>query len=459
MRPSTKDSRPQSGGWLPSLGALGGFLGAALGHLAVVAAFELTGDASVWFKGPHGPPFFSLLAATAVFYGVLGAFLAPAGRRLSLSGIAFLVPALTIYAPMAVATRVFSWGSAADAAPTLKWFYLVLGVYALASTSAAAVIGARVCGRRGALAAVAGLAAATAAGMIVKRFVPVPAAAGWLPPLGSLADGVLTGFGIGAALAAALKIPAPLKSTGGSTMKKAVAAAVLLAVSAPAYALGTFALPAIKPLRLSAPVGQRPAVTRLPFVTTLDSFRLARTVVPLGSKQYHVALQRTRGGEWAVSLLEVGKRKLEFEAATLLSVIEKKSWKRNFGGLDYTVRLNGDALDFAADEHPLRRIRVPLRSLRLAVYDAAVPAPSLGPDWRVIVQIDLFRGGGMRSVTFLHAAGNDVSFYRVGAEGIGWTRKVKRSFADRHVALWMVDGDLMIETVAADAPAVLPLSR
>ena len=230
-------------------------------------------------------------------------------------------------------------------------------------------------------------------------------------------------------------------------MKQTLSALLVLTCAVNASASGLFTLPAMKPIQLAQNLGQRPSITKIPMLETLDSFRLTRTIVPLGTKQYHVALQRTRAGEWAISLLEVGKRKLEFEAANLLSVMAKHPWKRNFGGRDYTIKhdVAGAALIFAADDNPLGTIRVPLMSLRRAVYDAAVPVPSLGANWRMVFQIDLFRGAGMRSFTFLEAVGGDIVYHRVGAEAVDWTRKIKRSFGGKTVALMTVDGDLIIE--------------
>ncbi|OIO09138.1 MAG: hypothetical protein AUJ52_06945 [Elusimicrobia bacterium CG1_02_63_36] len=448
----TKDSNAPA---FIGLGALGGFSGAVLGHVLIVAAFKLTGDASVWFKGPHGPPFFSLLVATALFYAALAAALAPGGSRARAAAIAGGISALIIYLPMAVATRVFAWGEGPADPPTLKWFYLVLSVYAAASLAGTAAVGLSVRRRRAVFAALTGLAAAYLLNLLMRRFIPDAPPHGWLPTLGSLVDGTLTGLAVAAALAYFPEPKAVRELDGGTSMKHTVCAALLLAWAVPAHALGGFSLPAIQPLRLLAPVGLRPAEVKVPMLKTLDTFRLTRTVLPLGDKQYHLAIQTTRSEEWAISLLEVGvKNPHEFEAANLLSVLAKHPWKRAFGGRDYTVTFDeaGEALVFAADDSPLGVIRVPLRGLRLAVFDAAVLMPALGPDWRMVFQVDLFRGAGMRSFSFLKAQNGDVAFHRVGAEGVDRTRKVTRSVDGIQLALSIDDaGNLVVERLA-DAP-------
>lgn len=435
-----------------ALGAAAGLFGAALGHVLIVAAFETTGDASVWFKGPHGPPFFSLLVATAVFYACLAGALAPKGERARAAALAGAVSGGTLYLPMSLATRMFAWGEAPGEAPTLKWVYLVLVVYCCASLAGAAAAGFLARRPRGVRAALLGLSASYLVSLAIRRFIPPTVPHGWLPTFGSLVDGTLTGFGIGAALAY-FPLPKPIREIdGGTSMKKAVTAVLLFACASPSFALGGFTLPAIGPLRLEAPVGAAPAATKVPMVRTLDTFRFTRTILPLGNKSYHLALQAVRSDQWAISLLETGgKNPHEFEAASLLSVLAKHPWKRAFGGRDYTVTYDeaGEALVFAADDNPLGVIRVPLMSLRRAVWDAAIPMPSLGPDWRMIFQVDLFRGAGMRSFTFLRARGGDVSFHRVGAEAVDGTRKVTREVDGKKITLTIDDaGNLVVERLA-----------
>ncbi|MFH1725914.1 MAG: hypothetical protein ABII00_14995 [Elusimicrobiota bacterium] len=216
-------SRPGPERGSPALalgGLIGGLAGALAGHAAVVAAFRLTGDAGVWLKGPHGPPFFSLLVSTAFFYGGIGAGLFRGRERLAGAALGFGTAFALIYAPLAIGTRVFTWGEGPEAEPTLAWLYLVLGVYCAASAAAAIAIGGRCRGQGsfdgwGGLRALGGVVLGYLLGMGLRRLIPalqptIPT--GWLPPLGATVGGMLSGTCIGAAVAAAPRGPAPIKA-------------------------------------------------------------------------------------------------------------------------------------------------------------------------------------------------------------------------------------------------------
>ena len=121
-------------------GCAGGAFGALSGHLAVVLAHRWTGNADIWIKGPHGPPFFDLALSTAFFYACLGGALfrsrLPAG-----TGIGFGVAFATFVLPMMLATYLFSWGEGPAAPQTWAWVYMVLGAYSAANLTTAAALG------------------------------------------------------------------------------------------------------------------------------------------------------------------------------------------------------------------------------------------------------------------------------------------------------------------------------
>ncbi|HBL18078.1 MAG: hypothetical protein A2X36_15345 [Elusimicrobia bacterium GWA2_69_24] len=191
-------------------GTLGGLAGAAAAHTAVIAAFRYTGDAGIWFKGPHGPPFFSLLVNTSLLYLGIGAGLC-AGRRLMGAAAGFMTSFLLIYAPLAAATRIFTWGEGPEPQPTMAWVYLILGVYVAASVFTIAVLGAaadRTWTRPGVLrrvlGALAGAAFAYVLDLGLSRLFPAFRAmvpAGWVPQPAALADGLLTGGFMGLGIA------------------------------------------------------------------------------------------------------------------------------------------------------------------------------------------------------------------------------------------------------------------
>jgi len=191
------DSRLRGLGW----GALGGFLGAGLGHMAVMGLHRWAGDANLWLKGAHGPPFFDLALATGIFYACVGAALYPgAARRLFGAGVGLGAVLLALALPMALATRLFAWGEA-EGPETYAWFYLVLGLYGAANAASAWLLGLFAGGWRRALAAVLGMTAAGLAHLAARMLVPELAdrveVIGVLPPPSALGTGMIWGGGLG----------------------------------------------------------------------------------------------------------------------------------------------------------------------------------------------------------------------------------------------------------------------
>src|ERR1041384_2196659 len=92
-------------------GALGGLCGIAAGNAGILLAHRWTGDANIWFQGPHGPPFFDLALSTSLYYASLGAALGIGGRGWKKGLAAGFISSFTVFVvPMDLSTHLFSWG-------------------------------------------------------------------------------------------------------------------------------------------------------------------------------------------------------------------------------------------------------------------------------------------------------------------------------------------------------------
>jgi hypothetical protein len=191
-------------------GAIGGLCGAFLGHLAVVGVHKIDPAASLWLKGSHGPPFFSLLLNVSVAYACIGAGVFRGRQRLMGAAWGGGSVLLGMALVLGISTRLFTWGEGPGAQQTLAWFYLVLGTYTLASTVAVWLIGAKAQAGssthdfKAGWGAVAGAAVAYAIGVALNRLIPALAPSfppGVLPHVGALTDGVISGAAIGAGTA------------------------------------------------------------------------------------------------------------------------------------------------------------------------------------------------------------------------------------------------------------------
>ena len=186
-------------------GAAGGFAGALAGHWLVLAARAVSSRDDLWLKGAHGPPFFELTLSLAAFFAVLGlAGGGGIGRRLRRCGAAGLITFLVLAIPLAVSTRLFSWGET-PGAQTWAWIYLVFGAYGAANAAGAGAIGwLEAGGLSGALLALAGGASGWAVDRLLQwlgsaQFTPLPPM-GPFPPASALVSGATWGAGLAAAL-------------------------------------------------------------------------------------------------------------------------------------------------------------------------------------------------------------------------------------------------------------------
>src|SRR3974390_1923969 len=103
-------------------GAGGGVCGVLAGHFGVWLAHRWTGDANIWFQGPHGVPFFDLALSTGLYYGCLGAALAIGGRGWRVGWIlGFVSSFVSFVLPMTLSTWIFSWGDNPADGETKAW--------------------------------------------------------------------------------------------------------------------------------------------------------------------------------------------------------------------------------------------------------------------------------------------------------------------------------------------------
>lgn len=214
--------RPEGRGARALRAGLAGLLGAAAGHWAVLAARRLTGDADIWLKGPHGPPFFELCLATGGYFACLGAGLAAGGGWRGRAKAAAATGAAAFGAlalPLAVGTRIFRWGEDSPE-PTRAWMVLVLVAYAAACAAGAYSAGC-VAGEPGSrwrwgLRAMLGAFAAWVVDRWVLAAVPFKALDPLAPPgLFPSPATFVTGLAWGLGVALALPARAEEKQAGG----------------------------------------------------------------------------------------------------------------------------------------------------------------------------------------------------------------------------------------------------
>lgn len=218
-------------------------------------------------------------------------------------------------------------------------------------------------------------------------------------------------------------------------MRYCLLLSVLLAV--PASAQGVFKLPAFKQMTLTHAVGQRPAETRLPMLGSLDRFRKSDLLITLGDTRYHISIQLMRDNSWAIALLEEGLGHRELSASYPYAYL-LKGGKDTLGGKEYEIKYHRLAHPAVIVFTPVGggdAVSVPILALKDAVWEKAMPVPSLGENWRMVFQVDLWRGAGMRSFVFLSKNLGGLYYFPVRAESVDWTEARIKSVGGRKVSL------------------------
>lgn len=184
-------------------GAVGGFVGAMLGHILVTAVLKAGGQN--WLKGPYGPHFLDISLYLGFLYGSLGLALSLRPRP-ALWG--FFGAFLGIALPMSLLTRLAHWGMETGAPPTLAWYWAVIVCHSLGTWGTTLALGALLCPtRRWTGAAGAALGSLAGYGLLQLFLVLVPSYAqgrwdpkSFLPSPLDLLTGILIGAGIGAGI-------------------------------------------------------------------------------------------------------------------------------------------------------------------------------------------------------------------------------------------------------------------
>ncbi|MFH2201762.1 MAG: hypothetical protein ABIJ96_01465 [Elusimicrobiota bacterium] len=231
-------------------------------------------------------------------------------------------------------------------------------------------------------------------------------------------------------------------------------AAAALSMAVNVQAAGSFQIPAsAQKLRITNTVGQQPAETKIKLIEVFETFRLTQAIVPLGGKNYHVSVQPMRDGNWAAALIPEGRKKFDMVASYPFRALRKTGgYEDEIEGATFKVSLvdmaDGDeALVFTTKEGLVAAFSV--QWMKYAVWNAAVPVPSIGPDWRFVFRVDLWVGAGMRTFSFLQKTQSGVVFHDVRAESVDFfPRERVKEVGERKVSLGIDDeGYLVIKPV------------
>ncbi len=193
------------------------------------------------------------------------------------------------------------------------------------------------------------------------------------------------------------------------------------------------------------PTGQN----RYPALHLLNRFRATRLVRELGGKRYQVSLQMNRTDTWHLVLLPEGGNVHEPEAVIPMRAF-RDGRKEEVAGRLWSLSLTGPAHDpsavFADASGALVEVRV--ADAEAATYESAAPVYSMGPEWRLLYQIEVWDAAGARSLVFMEKEGEFVLYHIVGIEGVDWTREVFRQAGKRKIALSFDDeGRLVVRPV------------
>ncbi|MBI3506837.1 MAG: hypothetical protein HY059_18520 [Proteobacteria bacterium] len=181
-------------------------------------------------------------------------------------------------------------------------------------------------------------------------------------------------------------------------------------------------LPSLAPVKIAA-VGQAPSETRFPAIKTLNSFRRTPLLIALGQNQYHLSIQAARNGDWHLVVLKRDANVHEPAATFVMRLLAKPQpmtldgikftvKTREVGGRQFVVFHGGSATNILEQE-------IAVEDIKNAVYEAAVPLPSIGPEWRVVYQRELWRTARMPSLVFFERIGGRFVYHVVGARENG----------------------------------------
>mgnify|MGYP001609977928 CR=1 FL=1 len=181
----------------------------------------------------------------------------------------------------------------------------------------------------------------------------------------------------------------------------------------------------------------------------LNRFRATKLVEELGGKRYQVSLQMNRTDTWHLVLLPEGGNVHEPEAVIPMRAF-RDGRKEEVAGRVWNLSLTGPAHDPSAvfTDASGARVEIAVAQAEAATYEAAVPVYSMGPEWRLLYQVEVWDTAGARSLVFMEKEGEFVLYHIVGMAGVDWTREVFRQAGKRKVALsFDEEGRLVVRPV------------
>lgn len=196
--------------------------------------------------------------------------------------------------------------------------------------------------------------------------------------------------------------------------------------------------PAVPPVKLAPGFGKAPAETAVPMLWNFERYRKTDTLARLGDKNYHVSFQPMRDGSWVVALLEEGLGHRELSASFPRAALLTGKLEAELGGVKYAARYDPMALPPAVEFAPVgggAGVRLALSELQGQTWEKAVPVPALGPEWRVMLSVDLWVGAGMTSFVFVERTLAGYSFYPVRAESVESSEERVKEVGGRKVGL------------------------
>lgn len=177
--------------------------------------------------------------------------------------------------------------------------------------------------------------------------------------------------------------------------------------------------------RLQAMESPRPSETRLPLAETLNKFRKTTVMAELGGAKYHVSVQPSRIGEWSAVLLAEGANVHEVETTLALKILT--TWRPfHLRGEPYFALLTDvdgtPTLLLNSQRDERSSLRVPLPDLRQALFNAGVPTQSLGPQWRLIYETELWNTAQLQSLVFIEKTSDGLQFHIIPADSLEYER-------------------------------------
>ncbi|MBI3549660.1 MAG: hypothetical protein HY078_11520 [Elusimicrobia bacterium] len=205
---------------------------------------------------------------------------------------------------------------------------------------------------------------------------------------------------------------------------------------------------------LTRVVGQRPAEFRIRAFKILQQFRRTPLLIELGGEQYHVSLQYSRDKDRQIVLLKQGgnAHRPAF-AASLSALARSKAAKRApLKGGPFYVRFDQRSYSFvfsrdAAGASVVRSISV--SEVEKAIYATGVPLDSIGVDWRVTYQRELFQSAGRPSLVFMKDTRFGIQAVLVQAQAVDKREKIA-ALPDARVSLSFEGDDLIVRPIVDD---------